>query len=244
MVLDDRTAIAADIEQSDSDANQTKSILDAAGAWSSRLRSETEAADVLQLLVDRVELRHDWIRLCIKLSPGVSEKLVGRGPTHLELTRLIPMQMRRRGVEMKFIVDGNSRRMSSKTEPALVKLVARAHRWFEDLVSGRAASMVEIGKREQIGKRHVSQIVRLAFLAPDIVEQIVNGVQPPELTARALLREIDATSARLGSAAQGSRILLPCLIRPAGIERFRGPESRPWGLLVTVGGALATHQPD
>jgi len=89
---------------------------------------------------------------------------------------------------MKFIIDGNSK-MSPKMEPALVKLVARAHRWFEDLVSGRASSMVEIGKREKIGNRHVSEIIRLAFLAPDIVEQIVNGVQPPELTAQTLLQK-------------------------------------------------------
>ena len=79
---------------------------------------------------------------------------------------------------MKFVIDGTSK-MSAKVEPALVRLVARAHPWFEDLVSGRASSMVEIGKREKIGKRHVSEIIRLAFLAPDIVEQIVNGVQPP-----------------------------------------------------------------
>jgi hypothetical protein len=98
------------------------------------------------------------------------------------------MQMRRRGVEMKFIIDGNSK-MSPKMEPALVRLVARAHRWFEDLVSGRASSMVEIGKRDKIGKRHVSEIIRLAFLAPDIVKQIVNGVQPSELTARILLEK-------------------------------------------------------
>jgi len=36
--------------------------------------------------------------------------------------------------------------------------------------------MVAIGQREKVGKRRVSEIVRLAFLAPDIVEQIVNGV--------------------------------------------------------------------
>ncbi len=49
--------------------------------------------------------------------------------------------------------------------------------------------MVEIGKREKVGKRYVSRIVRLAFLAPEIVEQIVKGCQPPELTAESLLRD-------------------------------------------------------
>jgi hypothetical protein len=70
-----------------------------------------------------------------------------------------------------------------------LKLIARAHCWFDDLISGRAASMVEIAKREKVGKRYVSRIIRLAFLAPEIAEQIVNGCQPPDLTAQSLLHD-------------------------------------------------------
>ncbi len=88
---------------------------------------------------------------------------------------------------MKFVVNGDSK-TSPKTDPVLLKLIARAHCWFDDLVSGRSASMVEIGKREKVGKRYVSRIIPLAFLAPQIVEQIVNGCQPPELTAESLLK--------------------------------------------------------
>jgi hypothetical protein len=46
--------------------------------------------------------------------------------------------------------------------------------------------MVEIGKREGVGKRYVSRMIRLAFLAPAIVERIAEGRQPPELTAQFL----------------------------------------------------------
>jgi len=98
------------------------------------------------------------------------------------------MQIRRREIEMKFVINGDSK-ASPRTDPALLKMIARAHCWFDNLVSGRAASMVEIGKREKVGKRYVSRIIRLAFLAPDIVEQIVKGCQPPELTAESLLKD-------------------------------------------------------
>jgi site-specific DNA recombinase len=37
----------------------------------------------------------------------------------------------------------------------------------------------------------VSRIIRFAFLAPNIVEQIAAGCQPPELTAESLLRHYD-----------------------------------------------------
>ena len=36
---------------------------------------------------------------------------------------------------------------AQNVDPALLKAVARAHRWFDELVTGRVSSMVEIGKR-------------------------------------------------------------------------------------------------
>jgi hypothetical protein len=46
--------------------------------------------------------------------------------------------------------------------------------------------MVEIARRNGVGKQYVSRLIRLAFLAPEIVECILAGGQPPELTAQAL----------------------------------------------------------
>jgi site-specific DNA recombinase len=46
--------------------------------------------------------------------------------------------------------------------------------------------MVEIAKRNGVGKQYVSRLIRLAFLAPEMVERIMAGRQPPELTAQAL----------------------------------------------------------
>jgi hypothetical protein len=37
--------------------------------------------------------------------------------------------------------------------------------------------MVEIGQRECVGKRYVSRMIRLAFLAPTIIERIAEGRQ-------------------------------------------------------------------
>ena len=46
--------------------------------------------------------------------------------------------------------------------------------------------MAAIGQREGVGKRYVSRMIRLAFLAPAIVERIAEGRQPPDLTAQFL----------------------------------------------------------
>jgi hypothetical protein len=46
--------------------------------------------------------------------------------------------------------------------------------------------MVEIAKSNRVGKQYVSRPIRLAFLAPEMVERIVAGRQPSELTVQAL----------------------------------------------------------
>ena len=59
------------------------------------------------------------------------------------------------------------------------------------LLMGRAKSVAKIAERERVSDRYVRRLTRLAFLAPQIVEAIVAGNQPPELTAEALAERID-----------------------------------------------------
>src|SRR6202040_2535793 len=103
----------------------------------------------------------------------------------LSVTRQIPLRVRRCGIEMRLVIGAGSG-SAPRVDSTILKATARAHRWFDDLVSGRATSMVEIGKREGVGKRYVSRMIRLAFLAPAIVERIAEGRQPPELTTQFL----------------------------------------------------------
>ena len=44
--------------------------------------------------------------------------------------------------------------------------------------------MVEIAKCNGVGKQYVSRLIRLAFLAPEMVERIAAGRQPPEALPR------------------------------------------------------------
>ena len=68
----------------------------------------------------------------------------------------------------------------------MLKAIGRAHAWFEDLKKGE--SYAEIAKRNEIDERVVARTIRLAFLAPDIVTQILHGQEPKGLTAHSLMR--------------------------------------------------------
>jgi len=97
--------------------------------------------------------------------------------------------MRRRGVEMRLVVDGTP--PPSRVDLPLLKAVARAYRWSDDLLSGRVPSVDEIARRERLSSRYVRRVIRLGFLAPTIVEAIVDGRHPETLTAIALTSRVD-----------------------------------------------------
>jgi hypothetical protein len=184
-ILDEQTAIVADVDKAGLGAHDITSILAAAAEWSTRLRSEAEASTALKSLIDRAELHPDGIRLSIRLPIPTFGKPKASAAIHLSIMRQIPLRVRRRGIEMRLVIGGGSG-SAPRIDSTILKATARARRWFDDLVSGRAASMVEIGRREGVGKRYVSRMIRLAFLAPSIVKRIAEGRQPPELTAQFL----------------------------------------------------------
>jgi hypothetical protein len=59
------------------------------------------------------------------------------------------------------------------------------------IVAGQAQSVREIARREKVADRYVRELLPLGFLAPKIVEAIVEGRQPPELTVIQLIRRLE-----------------------------------------------------
>ena len=99
------------------------------------------------------------------------------------------MQMKRRGVEMRIVLEGDS--TPNPVDLPLLKAVARARRWADDLVSGKVRSVSDLARREGIDGRSVRRLIPLGFLSPRIVEAIAEGRQPADLTVEALTRRID-----------------------------------------------------
>jgi site-specific DNA recombinase len=71
---------------------------------------------------------------------------------------------------------------------SMVKAIGRAHRWDKEFRLGK--SMSEIAKAENVHRSYVGQVLPLAFLAPDIVEAILDGRQPQDLKVEQLLKAL------------------------------------------------------
>jgi hypothetical protein len=86
-------------------------------------------------------------------------------------------QIRKRGVETKLIFAD----LPTGQDHALIRNIAKAHSWFEQMKTGK--TFAQIAEAEKTSKRRVQQMIDLAFLAPDIVRDALEGNQPTGFTS-------------------------------------------------------------
>jgi hypothetical protein len=70
----------------------------------------------------------------------------------------------------------------------MIKALARAFRWRKLMETGAYATIEELAAAEKINASYVSRVLRLTLLAPKIVEAILHGRQPAEMTLAALMK--------------------------------------------------------
>ncbi len=121
-------------------------------------------------------------KLTIQLDPSrVQACLKYKTPAASGALQLIlPFTERRRGVEMKLIIEGDA-----TIDERLLRNIANANHWYKRIKQG--ATFDQISNETGTSKRRIQQMIHLAFLAPDIVRQITQGKQPMGLTSDWLL---------------------------------------------------------
>ncbi len=74
-----------------------------------------------------------------------------------------------------------------RMDRALVRAVVIARVWVRALAEGDASSLQALADRDGVSSIYAGQILPLAYLAPDLVEAILDGRQPARLTLAALI---------------------------------------------------------
>ena len=97
-------------------------------------------------------------------------------------------------MELQF--NGRPAQIQSQHNEGLVAAMVRAWQWREDLLAGKVSTMKAFAQREGLDRRYVMRVLRLSFLAPDLIDAILNGRQPPEFTLERFRRPIPLEWAR------------------------------------------------
>jgi hypothetical protein len=79
-------------------------------------------------------------------------------------------------------------------DAVVVKAIARASIWFEQLTTGKSQSMAQIAIGENITDNYVSNLIHLAWLSPNLVGRVLEGDSEATALAKAamLTRKSDA----------------------------------------------------
>ena len=79
-------------------------------------------------------------------------------------------------------------KVAGRIDRALVRGMALATSWASRLASGEASSLKAIALSEGYCEHYAARLLPLAWLAPDLVEMILHGHQPPAMSLGAMTR--------------------------------------------------------
>jgi hypothetical protein len=91
------------------------------------------------------------------------------------LTVHVPMTFTVRGGRKTIISEAIQPSPQPRIDNALLKALARAHRWRREIDSGEYASITELATAEGVNQSYACRILRLTLLAPPVVIDMLNG---------------------------------------------------------------------
>ena len=162
------------------DAGEIENCLQSARAAAVTLTEGIVASQraVLQHLVERIDLHDDHIDVAVRMSA-----LVPQDDTLHLLS--FPVARLRRGQVVKLIFPG-SETVATNCDSRLVGLVAEAHT-VRKMVLEQTGSLAQIAVRLGKCRGHLADMMRISYLAPDIVTAIIEGRQPASLKRKTLV---------------------------------------------------------
>jgi hypothetical protein len=101
---------------------------------------------------------------------------------------VIPLTVRRKNGRPKILPPADLAPAEVRTQDAhVLRAIARAWNWRRRLECGEASTIQDIATAEKVTDRFVSRMMRLAYLAPDVLEKLLIHRMPPALSLNDLI---------------------------------------------------------
>ncbi len=128
--------------------------------------------------VERVTVHSDRVMVAVNTPRGKKAS----APREI----VVPVHLGRRG-NTSYITPTKEKTTNPKPNKVLIKALARAHHWRAMLESGEHQSVIGMTKVVGSEARYARSILQLAFLPPELTEQILEGLQPTDVTLTGLM---------------------------------------------------------
>jgi site-specific DNA recombinase len=144
---------------------------------------QNEPAAALKLL-HRANLHDDRIELAVCLDPLLPTRTAEETPRMHQLS--LPMSRQRRGREVRTVIGDQPNNDAMPADPALLKLIATARAAWIAMLAAADLPLATVAAAQGYSVNHFTLLLRLATLAPCIVQAIIEGRQPIALNRQRL----------------------------------------------------------
>ena len=185
-----RTEVGDALAPLDLDARMLDAALRAAFELSQRWLAlpSIELTSVAREIVERVTVAADRMDIRIsraKVAAALKTEAANRRPDLDSIVLSIEAKLRRAGKGKRLVIENGA---EAEVNAGLVAMIAEALAIRDQLLSGPDDSIEAMIERLGIARGRLTSLVRLSYLAPDIVRALIEGRQPIELTPTQLLQ--------------------------------------------------------
>ena len=188
-------AVVHDAAGSGLSIEQRQALIRAAAALAKRWpgMSIPEKRAILNALVANVAVHPDRVEIAVRpnmlaevvtpdFKPGAAS--VATDAPVAVLT--VAAQLHRTSGGISLVVHRPGGTGNRNPDRSLLRLLGRAQQFAELVMNGAGKTMAELAAEAAVNPSYFSRVFRLSFLAPEITTAMIEGRQPPQLTASKL----------------------------------------------------------
>lgn len=142
-------------------------------------------------MIERVTIHSDHVAIRLR-APALVSEILGGSPT-LGLTKTAsiecPFRHIRQGRALRLVV-GDTSLTTDASRKAILKAIARARRWYEQITIGQTSSIAELAGVHGVSPRFIHMQMKLDQLSPHSIENMMNRPEALPLSLDDLLTEI------------------------------------------------------
>jgi len=107
---------------------------------------------------------------------------MSKAPTTMQV--FIPLSIRKRNGRPKIVPPADMAPDTGVVDPHVLKAIAKAWSWRRKLESGATATIEDIADAEGVTPAYIRRMLKLAYLAPEVLEKILIARISPALSLK------------------------------------------------------------
>jgi len=151
-----------------------------------RSPDHTVIADLIDVTLDKIDITRDSVTIVLNQHNIAARLRIDPPSTEASASIIaIPVTLKRSGFALRIVLPSGES-VSPQIDDKLLKTIATAKQWWQQLVANPHLRIADLAAIHQVTESWVTRVLRLAFLDPAVVLQLMAGTAPAALDFDAL----------------------------------------------------------